>query len=400
MRHTDGTTERNTIRVGIIGFGRATALMLPALKSFPHIVVSAVADPRPAARALFGQHFPAGSTYAGAEQLCADPGIDAVVIATPPEMHRTHVELAAAAGKHILVEKPMAPTLDDCDRMIEAAGRWNVRLIVGPTLAFSPAVRAIAEAVATREFGRLGSIHSLYYTDYLYRPRRAEDLVPGPGAGIVLNQLPHLIDCIRLVAGGVIEEVVGASSWAWDPQRPVPAAASAYLRLGDRATATLLYSGYDRFDSSVWSSGLDEDGLRVTRKPGMSRRALSEPARPPQVPPTSRSTRPRGDGEQAYRQPQPGVLLVSCEHADLRPSPDGIFVYSEAGCQERRIAQPAWPAGRTDALCDLYRAVTEDAPQIHDGHWGKATVEACLAIESAAVTGQSVRLTAQVQAER
>ena len=76
-------------------------------------------------------------------ELCADPAVEIVYIATPHQFHAAHAALAAAAGKHIILEKPMALTLADCDAIIAAVERANVHLIVGHTHAFDPAVRAM-----------------------------------------------------------------------------------------------------------------------------------------------------------------------------------------------------------------------------------------------------------------
>ena len=80
--------------------------------------------------------------------------IDAVYVATPHQLHADHVELCARHGKHVLVEKPMALTLAECDRMIAAAERARVALVVGPTHSFDPPVRAARDLIAS---GRLGS---------------------------------------------------------------------------------------------------------------------------------------------------------------------------------------------------------------------------------------------------
>lgn len=401
MEQESSRVGKDPINIGIIGLGRATALMLPAFESFPLVRVIAGADPRAVARTAFRDTF-GGTPYRTPAELCADRDVDAVVIATPPEHHAEHTVAAAEAGKHVLVEKPMAPTIADCDRMIAAAERGGVQLLVGHTLAYSPAVRAIAHSVATEEFGRMGSVLSLYYTDYLYRPRRDGELVPAPGAGIVLNQLPHLIDCIRLISGGVIEEVVGAAAWSWDEARPVPGAASAFLRLGPQATASIIYSGYDRFDSTEWTFGIDELGQAVEREPGATRLRLHDVAMNQSEAHLLESTRFGGEAppgglspRTSARQPQCGVLLVSCEAADLRPSPDGLFIYADRGVFERRIDQAYWPAGRTEVLQALYDAVAGGVPSVHDGHWGKATVEVCLAIEAAARSGSPAGLVGQ-----
>src|SRR5213075_3495575 len=102
----------------------------------------AAADPRPEARARFVQDF-SGAAYATVEELCADPAVEIVYVATPHQHHARHAALAAQHGKHLLVEKPMALTLDDCAAMIEAAKRAEVQLIVGHSHSFdAPILRA------------------------------------------------------------------------------------------------------------------------------------------------------------------------------------------------------------------------------------------------------------------
>jgi phthalate 4,5-cis-dihydrodiol dehydrogenase len=99
-----------------------------------------------------------GVAFHDAAALCASDEVDAVYIATPHEFHAEHVELAAQYGKHVIVEKPMALTLEDCDRMIETVERAGVTLVVGHTASYNPAVRKRRELVASGEMGQLGMI--------------------------------------------------------------------------------------------------------------------------------------------------------------------------------------------------------------------------------------------------
>ena len=96
----------------------------------------------------------------------------------------------------------MALTLADCDAIIAAVERHKVHLVVGHTHAFDPAVRLMRDIIARGELGRLGMIHSFNYTNFLYRPRRPEELDTAQGGGILFNQVPHQIDTARLLAGG------------------------------------------------------------------------------------------------------------------------------------------------------------------------------------------------------
>src|SRR3954465_12241390 len=108
------------VRLGVAGPGRAFTVMLPPLARHPRVQLVAATDPRDEACRRFAAEFGA-STYQSIEGLCADPNVEAIYIATPHQMHAEHVRVAAAAGKHLLVEKPMAITLAECEAMIEAA---------------------------------------------------------------------------------------------------------------------------------------------------------------------------------------------------------------------------------------------------------------------------------------
>src|SRR4051812_2022679 len=96
--------------------------MLPTFTRDPRVALVAAADPRVEARARFAADFSARA-YATVEELCADPDVEIVYVATPHQHHARHAVLAAQHGKHLLVEKPMALTLDDCAAMIDAANR-------------------------------------------------------------------------------------------------------------------------------------------------------------------------------------------------------------------------------------------------------------------------------------
>ena len=108
------------LRIGVAGLGRAFTVMLPTFVADPRVALVAAADPRPEARQRFAADFSAKS-HRTVEELCADPDVEVVYVATPHQHHAAHAILAARAGKHVLVEKPMAVTLEDCAAMIEAA---------------------------------------------------------------------------------------------------------------------------------------------------------------------------------------------------------------------------------------------------------------------------------------
>src|SRR5688572_12324907 len=99
------------LKLGVAGLGRGFTLMLPTFRRDPRVVLVAAADARAEARARFTSDFGARA-YESVEALCEDPQVDIVYVATPHQFHADHATLAARAGKHVLVEKPMAVSLE------------------------------------------------------------------------------------------------------------------------------------------------------------------------------------------------------------------------------------------------------------------------------------------------
>jgi len=99
------------LKIGVAGLGRAFSLMLPAFTQDPRVEIVAGADPREEARRQFAAQFKA-KAFDSVEKLAAQAEVDVVYVATPHQLHAAHACAAAAAGKHVLVEKPMALSLE------------------------------------------------------------------------------------------------------------------------------------------------------------------------------------------------------------------------------------------------------------------------------------------------
>src|SRR3954469_12277434 len=265
--------DSGPIGLGIVGLGMAGAVMVHAAADHPDFILKAGADPHPAPRQAFASDHNARA-YEDVRMLVRDPAVAVVYIATPHQYHAEHATLAADHGKHIILEKPMALTLAECEAIIAAVERCKVHLIVGHTHAFDPAVRLMRDIIARGELGRLGLINSFNYTNFLYRPRRPEELDTSKGGGILFNQVPHQIDTARLLAGGVVKSVRAQAS-VLDPSRPTEGSCAALLQFDNGAAASLVYSGYDHFDSDEWHFGLRERGAPKQIAHGPARRALA-----------------------------------------------------------------------------------------------------------------------------
>jgi phthalate 4,5-cis-dihydrodiol dehydrogenase len=359
-------------------------------------VLRGAADPHAEPRAAFVRDFNA-SAYRDVAELVADPAVEVVYIATPHQFHAEHARLAAERGKHIILEKPMALTLADCDAIIAAVERHKVHLIVGHTHAFDPAVRAIRKLIASGEMGALGMINSFNYTNFLYRPRRPEELDTSKGGGILFNQVPHQIDTARLIGGGRVRSVRAQAS-VLDPSRPTEGNCVAFLQFENGAAASLVYSGYDHFDSDEWHFNVAERGADKTVAHGSAQRALAGAAEEASLR-TKNYAYSSGNPPLPAHQPHFGLTIVTCAKGDLRASADGVFVYDASGKRELPLPPAAGMGGRREVLDDMHSAIRTGRKPIHDGRWGKATVEVALAILSSAREGREVMLKHQVSVD-
>ncbi|HEY2990461.1 MAG TPA: Gfo/Idh/MocA family oxidoreductase, partial [Candidatus Binatia bacterium] len=125
------------LRLGFAGLGEAATRVLPEIVHLPEIRITAAADTRPRAREKFKEEF-GGEVYATLEELVQSPNVDAVYIATPHELHARHTIAAAENRKHVIVEKPMALSIDECEAMNAAAEKYGVKLLCGHTHSFDP----------------------------------------------------------------------------------------------------------------------------------------------------------------------------------------------------------------------------------------------------------------------
>src|SRR6185295_3966338 len=211
----------------------------------PRVQVVAGADPRPEARRRFKQEYRA-RVFPTVEALCADPAVEVVYIATPHQFHASQARLACAAKKHVLVEKPMALSLDDCRAMNAAARDNGVQLVVGHSHSFDLPILRTRELIQSGKYGTARMISALNFTDFLYRPRRPEELSTEAGGGVIFNQAAHQVDIVRLLAGGKVRSVRAATG-IWDMARPTEGAYTCLLNFDNDVVATLVYSGYAHF---------------------------------------------------------------------------------------------------------------------------------------------------------
>lgn len=416
------------IRLGVAGLGRAFTLMLPTFVADPRVILAAAADPRAAARAQFASAFGA-PVHDDVEALCADPGVDAIYIATPHQFHAAHAILAAQHGKHVLVEKPMAISVAECAAMIAATEHAGVQLVVGHSHSFDAPVRRARALIDAGAIGRVRMINAQYYTDFLYRFRRPEELDTAAGGGVVWSQAAHQVDIVRLLGGGRVQRV-RALTGAWDAARATQGAYAALLTFDDGAFASLLYSGYAHFDSDVFCGDINELGLpRDPSRHGAARRALARIGKSEGAQAGAQGDAQNGAqfgaqfgaqvSESAAKAARSdatfagiasdlasgvstpaataglthehfGVVIVSGERGDLRLLPQGVMVYGDDEVRLDALPPPVIP--RREVIDEFHDAITGRAPALHDGRWAMDTLEVCAAILRSAHDNAEVTL--------
>lgn len=198
------------IKIGIIGTGYFGAVHAEAIGLVPDARVSAVCGGQIASAAAFAEKF-GGKPFAGWQQLLADSEVDAVVIATPHHVHAEIATVAIAAGKHVLLEKPMAPSVAACLLIEQAVARSEAKFMVGHLIHFFRPLMAAHEIIASGQLGVPLTGASTLAKFWMAPNRRPWHLDKATGGGMLLTAGIHAIDQLVWLMGG---RVAGVSALA------------------------------------------------------------------------------------------------------------------------------------------------------------------------------------------
>jgi predicted dehydrogenase len=242
------------MRTAIVGCGKVAHLHAVALRDLSDFVAVCDADaPRAASFAAKYDVAP----YDSVRQMIEKGRVEAVVICTPHPVHAGPAIEACRAGAHVLVEKPLASNLADCDAMIEAAQQYGVQLGVVSQRRFFEPVQRMKAAIDAGKIGTpvLGTVQMYSWRDEAYyRSDPWRGRWDTEGGGVLINQSPHHIDILQWLMGPV-EEVFGR--WA-NLNHP-------YVEVEDTAV------GIVRFKSG----GLATITVSLSQKPGSTPRSTS-----------------------------------------------------------------------------------------------------------------------------
>ncbi len=403
----EANARQPVIRVGFIGLGGAAAGMIGKFARNARFKVAGAADIDAEIVARFQRDFPDAETHPSADGLCNSRNIDFIYIGTPNRFHREHAVMALSAGKHALVEKPMAVSIEEATAMVDAADRGGTLLGVNVKHSFEPRIQKLRELTKTGELGELRMMHHWRYQDWLYRPRTPEELTPEWGGGILWRQGGHQLDLLRTIGRGLLHSVRG-SAQVWDATRRVPGAHTAYFEFQSGVSGTCVYSGHDHYGTRELVFGFEPGKLEEPERYAEARRELRAHGSSAQwETEAARGERYGGNRRQEGAQPAPGPardgggwilggpLIVSYEHADVKLSPGGLMVYGDE--KQWEIPLVSKEDGRDFRLNAFYDAIVTGSPLQCDGRWGRATVEALLAIEQSGRERREIQLQHQTE---
>jgi predicted dehydrogenase len=349
----------NPIGFALVGCGMIARFHARAIAEIPDARVAALVSRTPAnAQSLLADTGTlACPVFASVAEAVAAPGVDAVVITTPSGAHLDPAVTAAAAGKHVVVEKPLEITPDRCDRIIQACDRHRVKLCTIFPSRFADSSATLKAAVDAGRFGRLTLGETTckwwrsqaYYDDGGWKGTQALD-----GGGAMMNQAIHSVDLLLWMMGEA-EQVVGF-------------------------TATLAHDRIEVEDTAVAAVRFKNGALGVIQAT-----TSVHPGYP-------KTIAVHGDRGSAVIEQEDVLRWDFAE-----PSPDDAAVRARFAAKVGASGGAADPKaisheGHRRQLADFVAAIRDDRPPRVDGREGRRAVELICGVYEATRTGRAVRL--------
>jgi myo-inositol 2-dehydrogenase / D-chiro-inositol 1-dehydrogenase len=211
------------VRIGIVGCGRAAAsLHAPALARVRGAAIAALSDPDPARLDELASRCEGAAAYADYRALVDDERVDLVAVCVPVTLHADVAAAALGAGKHVFIEKPLALTLDDCDRLVEQASlaeSAGIRSVVGFNLRSHRLLRQASEVIRSGVLGEIELLRTLWTADWTGGTRPGWHTLRSQGGGALLEIGAHQADLWRWLLESEVESIHALSrSVAFDDQ--------------------------------------------------------------------------------------------------------------------------------------------------------------------------------------
>jgi len=231
------------VKTALIGCGKVGHTHAWALSTLPESNFVAVCDQDPIRAGIFAKRYHT-QAYSDVQEMVVGAGVEAVFICTPHPRHKSPAVQAAQAGSHVMVEKPMAASLKDCDAILAATRKAGVKLGVISQRRFYEPVQRVKNAIEAGKIGRpiLGMVVLLGWRDQDYfqsDPWRGK--WETEGGGVLVNQSPHQLDLLQWFMGP-IDELYGYWGNLNHPYNQVDDTAIAVLRFKNGGLGSIVVS--------------------------------------------------------------------------------------------------------------------------------------------------------------
>jgi Predicted dehydrogenases and related proteins len=199
-------TSQLPLKVGLIGAGNIAGAHLLAYKQFPEqLQLKAICDVLEENAQARAREMDIQAIYSDPLKMIREADIEAVDICVPPDQHAELAILAAEAGKHVLVEKPMACSLEDCKRMLAAAQENAVTLMVAQDQRYTPSYQGLRRLIQQGELGTIRAVRfdSMQNARFIGAPGHWTFDGKRAGGGIVMSVAIHRFDLLRFLLGEI-----------------------------------------------------------------------------------------------------------------------------------------------------------------------------------------------------
>jgi phthalate 4,5-cis-dihydrodiol dehydrogenase len=371
------------MRIAIVGFGAAGQTFVPAIQANPTFelagVVESNLDVQVTAKTL------GVPVFSCLQELSQIQDLDGVYIATPTPCHEAQTIESLRLGWHVLVEKPMASHAAEAQRMVSASKQYGKSLTVGHSHSFDAPIQAMKRIIENGELGPVQMVNTWCYTDWVYRPRRPEELDPELGGGVTFRQGAHQIDILRALCGSQVDSVK-AKVFNLDPDRQTIGAHAIYLDFANGPSGTAIYNGYAGFSSMNWTRDISEWGFSQPPALRPWRRRFTQQATAAQELAAKQDRAKTAIPSHAPFQPHFGFTVVSCSLGDMQQTPEGLLIATAEGEREIKLSNSQSP--RDLVLQEIAQTWQGKGSHWHDGQWGYDNLKICEAAITSARSGR------------
>lgn len=255
-------------RVAVLGAGNIAGAHLKAIKELQdRLEAVAVADVNPERlndlADLYGMN-----KYTDYKEMIVKEKPDIAIVALPPFLHKEAAVFCANEGCHIMLEKPMALNVTECDDIIAAAERNQIKLMVGHTMQYLPASRKVKQLITEGGLGELIMIHDVRHADYFTDARLPWSFEKAKaGGGILYNLGSHSIDKIQSMTESKVQRIRSSLSYKQPRRGDIEGGGVIFLETDKGIPATITQSGYKgvgRNDTEyIFTQGMIKQDSRV-----------------------------------------------------------------------------------------------------------------------------------------